>query len=331
MSKPTGTVKLKREAVAEKADVLPPVEEHLILRVCDAGLATKLRQVAAKREPLDDLVLRFSEPRKGTLAHADAKYPMTLVDLPCIIESQKTWDNRQLYKICDISQMLVVEESSASQHVSREATADYVWPHGITAPLSYVRKRRFRKRIDKRDIEYVEREVERLLKADAEAVDVAYEELLDNPDQDDEVGNGTLESSANTPPENVDDEDGGGDDDFDLAAEVENALDEEGIEDGGEDEDEDEEEVLEDEEMEDKLPAGSDDEGSDDEDEGEDEEVRVLKEEIAELEDTIEEKHQQLQEQMNPIMRNRFEGIVRKLNDELVKKKAALSSVLQNG
>jgi TATA-binding protein-associated factor Taf7 len=48
------------------------------------------------------------------------------------------------------------------------------WPHGLSAPLKFVRKRRFRKRISKQAIEDVEREVERLLQADIEAEDVRY-------------------------------------------------------------------------------------------------------------------------------------------------------------
>ena len=34
----------------------------------------------------------------------------TLVDLPCISESLKTLDNKQFYKIADISQMIICHE-----------------------------------------------------------------------------------------------------------------------------------------------------------------------------------------------------------------------------
>jgi transcription initiation factor TFIID subunit 7 len=46
---------------------------------------------------------------------------------------------------------------------------DYIWPHGLTPPLRYVRKRRFRKRLSRRTIEVVEEQVEELLKKDMEA------------------------------------------------------------------------------------------------------------------------------------------------------------------
>ncbi|KAJ3241181.1 hypothetical protein HDU81_001577 [Chytriomyces hyalinus] len=319
---PNGKVKLKRES-DKSTEVLPPVEEQLILRVGDPQLAATLKQIVKDREALDDLSLVFNDARKGALRWKDARYPMTLVDLPCIIESHKTWDNRQLYKIADISQMLVVESKNSSHaYVPREKADEFVWPHGISAPLLHVRKRRFRKRISKRAIENVEREVERLLQADEEAEDVTYEEVLETQD---EGGNAENNEDGQDEERVVDDE---GFDSDDLVAAIEDELDEDGNEDGGDDEEmeeEDDDEALEDEEK----PAGgaSDDEGSDDEDEGEDEEVRELKEEIAELEETIAEKHQNLQEQTNPIMRNRFEMIVRKLNEELSKKKAALAAL----
>lgn len=51
---------------------------------------------------------------------------------------------------------------------------DFIWPHGISPPLHHVRKRRFRKRVNKRTIESVEQEVERLLEEDAGADEVKY-------------------------------------------------------------------------------------------------------------------------------------------------------------
>lgn len=55
----------------------------------------------------------------------------------------------------DISatQMLVIEdkvpnEEAASQRKSFNVD-EFIWPHGITPPLHHVRKRRFRKRINR--------------------------------------------------------------------------------------------------------------------------------------------------------------------------------------
>jgi TATA-binding protein-associated factor Taf7 len=57
-----------------------------------------------------------------------------------------------------------------------------------------------------------------------------------------------------------------------------------------------------------------------------DDETRILREEIADLEAKIEEKNVQLQGQTNPIMRQRFEGIIKKLKEELDKRKHQLSN-----
>lgn len=80
---------------------------------------------------------------------------MTLVDLPTIIESQKTLDKKQFYKVADISQMMLVDPASGSdpfipQTNGRHETDPYNYPHGLTPPLKHVRQRRFRKKLSKR-------------------------------------------------------------------------------------------------------------------------------------------------------------------------------------
>ena len=50
-------------------------------------------------------------------------------------------------------QMLVVEEPIASEDTLRNQALnvdEFIWPHGVTPPLHHVRKRRFRKRINRR-------------------------------------------------------------------------------------------------------------------------------------------------------------------------------------
>jgi transcription initiation factor TFIID subunit 7 len=74
--------------------------------------------------------------------------------------------------------MLLVEQRVPSEEVVSHQKSfnidDFIWPHGITPPLQYVRKRRFRRRVNRRTIESVEQEVERLLEQDALAEDVKY-------------------------------------------------------------------------------------------------------------------------------------------------------------
>lgn len=104
-------------------------------------------------------------------------YSSKLVDLPCIIESQKTFDSRHLFKVADISQMLVVEKPVKEESSITKGPLvhdDYFWPHGVTPPLRHVRKRRFRKRLSKRAIEMVEEQVDELMEADKAAEEVAW-------------------------------------------------------------------------------------------------------------------------------------------------------------
>ena len=74
--------------------------------------------------------------------------------------------------------MLLVEEKIPNEEALGNSKAfnidDFIWPHGISPPLPHVRKRRVRKRINKRTIESVEQEVERLLEEDANADEVKY-------------------------------------------------------------------------------------------------------------------------------------------------------------
>lgn len=75
--------------------------------------------------------------------------------------------------------MILVDPTTANepfipQANGRHDTDPYNFPHGLTPPLKHVRKRRFRKKLSKRAIEEVEREVERLLEIDATAEDVQY-------------------------------------------------------------------------------------------------------------------------------------------------------------
>ena len=97
--------------------------------------------------------LLIIDPRRAVVRIRRNLYAAKLVDLPTIIETSKTLDKKNLYKTGDICQMLLVGEQ-----ISHEETilaypskpSDYIYPHGITPPLRWVRKRRFRKRISNR-------------------------------------------------------------------------------------------------------------------------------------------------------------------------------------
>ncbi|KAJ3193032.1 hypothetical protein HK101_005552 [Irineochytrium annulatum] len=426
--------------VEDKSEPDTPLEEHVVLRITNPALLAAVR-TKVKDNTVDEHVKIVFEDQRHAIFHFDnVSYPAKLFDLPCIIESQKTFDNKQMFKICDICQMLVVEPPDPPPKSKSRPTEDFQWPHGITPPLQNVRKRRFRQRISKRAIEDVEREVERLLQEDAEAEDVRYEVIHavgddalqdmselgtplqpdgDASDADDDNNNNqgtgaaaavaaaaaaaavggrppnpsllrlvtrtqqhapaivpgglmvqtpaglhppagtalTIEDPAAALPRSAGDDDEAGDDDDedDLAAQIENELetmdldvmeDEDAL-DGRQREPQEQDEQQEGgddadgappEEEDEEDGEGGDSEEDDEEEESEEEEEGgaedvaeeadendPLREEIADLEASIREKSEQLQGQINPIMRTRFEGIVKKLTAELEKKKIQLT------
>lgn len=206
---------------------------------------------------------------------------------------------------------------------------EFIWPHGITPPLHHARKRRFRKRVNRRTIETVEQEVERLLEEDALASEVKYDVLENvNPDLSDSEyvdKEGPLDAptpfigsdigDAPTPgPDHGDGEaedegedghdEGEGDIDEELAAELDLALGDEEEEGENEDDDEDDSEEEEDEE--------------DDDDDDEMVQARkLLNEEIRDLEAAVAKKGNEIASSANPLIKRRFEDALKKLQADL--------------
>ncbi|PKI85119.1 hypothetical protein MVES1_001048 [Malassezia vespertilionis] len=167
-------------------------EEQMILRLPEGpgvdGELDELRREIRKRGTFPpNLWFKFKDSRRAIFHIGSQLYSAKIVDLPCIIESHKTLDSKQVFKIADISQMLLVQrplssEAEATGSQTNRATGsakfnldDYIYPHGITPPLNWARKRRFRKRIHNQSIEHVEKEVDTLLNDDRRAERVDYE------------------------------------------------------------------------------------------------------------------------------------------------------------
>ncbi|KYG40443.1 hypothetical protein M433DRAFT_160420 [Acidomyces richmondensis BFW] len=161
----------------------PAIQQGLILRMQPGEDADLLRtaiaegKIGVKEAGGLDVSLKFitSDQRRAVVRIQDRKYAAALVDLPCIIESMKSWDKKGWWKVADIHQMLLVlgpissDEEAKSVPLPREVDKNTMqYPHGITPPMHYVRKRRFRKRANYKQMENVEEEVERLLREDDE-------------------------------------------------------------------------------------------------------------------------------------------------------------------
>lgn len=115
-----------------------------------------------------------------------------LVDLPCIIESTKVVNEINLYKMADISQMLICQKKpftkddkqnpktkgnsqrANNNNINKEENKASKYPHGLAPPLKNARRRRLRKILkNKEEVEQaaeIEKEVFWLLRADNEAV-----------------------------------------------------------------------------------------------------------------------------------------------------------------
>ncbi|XVE84152.1 hypothetical protein DITRI_Ditri16bG0147000 [Diplodiscus trichospermus] len=121
------------------------MEEQFILRV-PPSVAERLDHLLSENASSSEdksLDLVFSEDgRTGSFVIGNDRFPASLLDLPCVVESYKTYDDSALVKTADVGQMILVRESG-------EASPDVVeYRHGLTPPMRDARKRRFRREPD---------------------------------------------------------------------------------------------------------------------------------------------------------------------------------------
>ncbi len=162
----------------------PAIEEEFMLRMTPGPDCDYLRQAVQERrfgprsEGGADVRMRFldTDGRRAVVTIQGRHYAATMVDLPCIIEAMKSWDRRGWWKTADICQMLLVlgrveKEEDANHYPLPTRDLDvktWQYAHGLTPPMHWVRRRRFRKRASKPAIEEVEDKVEELLRKDDE-------------------------------------------------------------------------------------------------------------------------------------------------------------------
>ncbi|KAH9497930.1 transcription initiation factor TFIID subunit 7 [Dermatophagoides farinae] len=144
--------------------------------------------------------------RNGVVRFDGWVLPAKIVDLPTILESLKTLDNKNFYKTSDISQIMICKEETDEVKEDPDEvvkkTKDgrdkkYLYPHGITKPLKNVRKRRFRKTLRKKYVDFpeIEKEVKRLLRQDNEATNVRFEIVNIEEENKDKIDSKEKESS----------------------------------------------------------------------------------------------------------------------------------------
>ncbi|KAG4382741.1 hypothetical protein AAZX31_14G138300 [Glycine max] len=122
------------------------MEEQFILRV-PPNVAERIERLLnennASSSEDKSLDLSFREDgRSGTFMIGNEQFPASLLDLPCVVESYKTYDDNSLIKTANIGQMIMVRESG-------DAAPDVIeYRHGLTPPMRDARKRRFRREPD---------------------------------------------------------------------------------------------------------------------------------------------------------------------------------------
>ena len=324
----------KHDPDSDEDESLHPIEEHLILRMPkDDPISEKFREIVKKRQALPgDFEITFKDNRRGVFKFDGESLIVRLVDLPCIIESQKTFDRRQFYKIADICQMLQVTrlpsgttEQSINALFSQPYNPDEMLENsGITPPLKFCRVRRFRKRVNRRTVESIEREVQRLLKEDAKALEVEHQfidaaELEERLQRDDEFGDEDEVQDEELDDDDSDDGDGSvaASDFAELEDEIARALGDASSESEGDDDDQegDEQDQPEDQDQDEEMDA---------EMQMLVDQQRLLKDEMKDLEEKLKEKVQQRDKAVNALLQKRFDDIVNRLQNEMNMKRNVL-------
>ncbi|XP_068643125.1 transcription initiation factor TFIID subunit 7 isoform X2 [Aristolochia californica] len=121
------------------------MEEQFILRV-PPDLAERIDQLLSENASSSEdasLDISFSEDgRNGTFTIGNDNFPTSLLDLPCVVESYKTYDDNVLIKTADIGQIIMVRDGS-------DPAPDGVeYKHGLTPPMRDARRQRFRREPD---------------------------------------------------------------------------------------------------------------------------------------------------------------------------------------
>ncbi|KAI4677666.1 uncharacterized protein J4E84_008985 [Alternaria hordeiaustralica] len=200
------------DSEAEEAEPDPAIESQFVLRMkpgpdCDLLRKSIEEKTIGKSVSQGGPGVHFRffdrEGRRAMLTVQGRHYAATMVDLPAVIESLKSWNKKDWVKTADVCQMLLVlDEVKNEEEAKKYPLPSYIspdthrFPHGLTPPMKWARKRRFRPRKSYIDVERAETALHKLLEADEFAESTKYE-MIDSEAESSE------ESSSE---EEVDDE-----------------------------------------------------------------------------------------------------------------------------
>ncbi|KAI9714050.1 MAG: hypothetical protein M1820_000780 [Bogoriella megaspora] len=216
--KPVRPLGVGYDSEASDVEDDPAIESQFILSMQSGPDSEYLRKMIAEKkvgiklgEGGADVYIKFfdREGRRSMVVVRGNIYAASMVDLPTVTESLKSWDKKNWFKSADICQKLAVlgrvqsEEEAKTFPLPKEIDPQWQYAHGLTPPMRWVRNRRFKPRVNYREIEEVEKEVDRQLKLDEECVAnggyVEYEWIKLNgsdkgDDDEDEDGEGDEEA-----------------------------------------------------------------------------------------------------------------------------------------
>lgn len=214
------------DSEADEAEHDPAIEAQFVLRMqpgpdCDL-LRKSIEEKTIGRSVMQGgpgVQFRFfdKEGRKAMVSIQGRHYAASMVELPNIIESMKSWNKKDWVKTADVCQMLLVlgrvqneDEAKKYPRPGYVEENSHRFPHGLTPPMRWVRKRRFRPRKSYLDVERAEAEMNALLAADDAAENTKYD-LVDEGAESSEDESGSededeemMNAPAETPVEEVD-------------------------------------------------------------------------------------------------------------------------------
>jgi len=192
------------DSEASDRETDPAITESIILRMAPGPDCDYLRSAVAAgnfgptRDGGADVRFRFlrSDGRRAAVTIRGNHYAAILVDLPCVIEAMKSWFPKTGWiKSADVCQMLMVlgriehEEEASGYPLPVGVRGEFdektwQWAHGLTPPMHWVRKRRFRQRISVRTVMEVEAEVEHMLQLDEDCEgEPIIEDIYERPNR----------------------------------------------------------------------------------------------------------------------------------------------------
>ncbi|RHY24186.1 hypothetical protein DYB25_013568 [Aphanomyces astaci] len=115
--------------------------EQYLLRV-PKRVGEELRKKMAEKEVRGVDVVAGADNRNFKFRIDDTELPATLCQLPCIVETHKTYDEKLFYKSGDIGQILLVHDTPEEQMLYETVTE---LPGGITPPTTNIVKRKYAK------------------------------------------------------------------------------------------------------------------------------------------------------------------------------------------